>query len=476
MSYETVIGLEVHVELNTKTKAFCGCSTNFGAQPNTQTCPVCLGLPGSLPVLNKDALRLAIKVSISLNAQVAKKIRFDRKNYFYPDLPKDYQISQFNQPLAQHGNLPILINGKERCVKIRKVHLEEDTGKLLHQERSSLIDFNRSGIPLLEIVSEPDMNSPDEAYEYLTALKSILEYIDVSDCNMEEGSLRCDANISMRKQGSKELGVKAEIKNMNSFKAVKAALQYERGRQIDLLRDGKKIIQETRLFNSKAAITESMRSKEEAHDYRYFLEPDLVPFDFEDSFLNDIEKGIPELPEPRKKRFIKDYGLTDYDAKVLVSDKKTADYFEESASLYKKPKIVANWLMGDIAAYMKEKNLTINELDLKIEHLAGMLGMIDQGLISGKIAKTLLIEIIETKKPPGLLVKEKGLEQISDEGAIEKAVEEVITENQKSVNDFKGGKENAIIFLVGKVMQKTKGKANPKKVNVILKEKLKGGA
>lgn len=474
MSYETIIGLEVHLQLKTKSKAFCGCSTDFGAPPNTQTCPVCLGFPGSLPVLNREALRLAAKVAIVLDCKIAKKIRFDRKNYFYPDLPKAYQISQFSQPLSQNGFLVILTNGAQKRIGIRRVHLEEDTGKLFHQTDSSLIDFNRSGIPLLEIVSEPEITSPDDAYNYLTSLKSILEYVDVSDCNMEEGSLRCDANISVRKIGIKELGVKTEIKNMNSFKAVKLALQYEGNRQIDLLENGQKVIQETRLYDSSKGITESMRSKEEAHDYRYFPEPDLVPFDFEEGLLKTIEKEIPELPEPRKKRFMKDYGLSDYDAAVMVSDKRMADYFEKCISIYRKPKELTNWLMGDISFYMKENNLTIDKLNLKVEHLAGMLKMIDSGLISGKIAKTILIEMIETGKDPILLVKEKGLQQISDEGEIESAIEEVIAENPKSINDFKSGKENAIMFLVGKVMLKTKGKANPTKVNEILKKKLKG--
>ncbi|MDO8603767.1 MAG: Asp-tRNA(Asn)/Glu-tRNA(Gln) amidotransferase subunit GatB [Candidatus Omnitrophota bacterium] len=474
MSYEIVIGLEVHLQLNTKSKVFCGCSTDFGSAPNTQTCPVCLGFPGSLPVLNRLSLELGARVAIALNCQIAKEIRFDRKNYFYPDLPKDYQISQFDQPLAQRGVLNIITDEAEKKIRIRRVHLEEDTGKLFHQKDSSLIDFNRSGIPLLEIVSEPDMNSPEEAYLYLTALKSVLEYLDVSDCNMEEGSLRCDANISIRKKGDKELGTKTEIKNMNSFKGVKAALEYESKRQIDLLEDGKRIIQETRLYNVERCITEPMRSKEEAHDYRYFPEPDLVPFYFKEDFLRDIEKGIPELPEPKRNRFIKDYQLSNYDAAVIVSDKDTADYFEKCARLHGNPKTVANWLMGDISAYMKENGIVIKNLNLKPERLSGMLRMIDSGVITGKIAKTLLIEIIKTGTDPEELVKEKGLEQISDINLLENAVDEAVAENQKSVVDFKNGKDNAVMFLVGRVMQKTKGRANPNKVNEMLREKLKG--
>jgi aspartyl-tRNA(Asn)/glutamyl-tRNA(Gln) amidotransferase subunit B len=354
------------------------------------------------------------------------------------------------------------------------VHLEEDTGKLFHQKDSSLIDFNRCGIPLLEIVSEPDMNSPEEAYLYLTALKSILEYIDVSNCNMEEGSLRCDANISLRNKGDKELGTKTEIKNMNSFKGVRLALEYEAKRQADLLEAGQKIIQETMLYNVEKGVTEPMRSKEEAHDYRYFPEPDLVTFDFEENLLNAIEKDIPELPEPKKNRFIKDYRLSNYDAAIMASDKNTADYFEKCAALYENPKTITNWIMGDISAYMKDNNVLIKDLNLKPEHLSSMLKMIDSNIITGKIAKTLLIEVVQTGKDPEKLVKEKGLEQISDISLLEAATGSVIAENPKSVEDFKNGKDNAIMFLVGKVMQKTKGRANPNKVNEMLREKLKG--
>ncbi|MDP2981402.1 MAG: Asp-tRNA(Asn)/Glu-tRNA(Gln) amidotransferase subunit GatB [Candidatus Omnitrophota bacterium] len=477
MSYEIVIGLEVHLQLNTKSKVFCGCSTNFGSAPNTQVCPVCLGFPGSLPVLNRRALELGAKVAIALNCRIAKKIRFDRKNYFYPDLPKDYQISQFDQPLAQQGSISIEILqpcGFQKKIRIRRVHLEEDTGKLFHQKDSSLIDFNRSGIPLLEIVSEPDMNSPEEAYLYLTALKSILEYLDVSDCNMEEGSLRCDANISLRKKGGKELGVKTEIKNMNSFRGVKSALEYEARRQADLLESGERVILETRLYNAEKGLTEPMRSKEEAHDYRYFPEPDLSPFDFEESFLNAIAKDMPELPEPKKNRFIKDYRLSNYDAAIMASEKDVADYFEECAALYDNAKTIANWLMGDISAHMKGSNISIKDLNLKPVQLSGMLKMIDGGIITGKVAKTLLIEIIQTGNAPEKLVKEKGLEQISDVNLLETAISHAISENPKSVEDFKGGKDNAVMFLVGKVMQKTKGRADPNKVNEMLREKLKG--
>ena len=474
MNYEIVIGLEVHLQLNTKSKVFCGCSTDFGSAPNTQTCPVCLGFPGSLPVLSKKALELGAKVAIALNCRIAKKIRFDRKNYFYPDLPKNYQISQFDQPLSQHGSIAIVSGETEKKIRIRRVHLEEDTGKLFHQNDCSLIDFNRSGIPLLEIVSEPDINSPEEAYLYLTALKSILEYLDVSDCNMEEGSLRCDANISLRKKGGKELGVKTEIKNMNSFKGVKSALEYEGRRQADLLESGERIIQETRLYDAEKGVTKPMRSKEEAHDYRYFPEPDLAPFDFEENFLKAIAKDMPELPKPKKNRFIKDYKLSNYDAAIMASDKSIADYFEKCAALYDNPKIIANWLMGDVSAYMKDNNILIKDLNLEPGQLSGMLKMIDSGVITGKVAKALLIETIQTGTAPEKLVKEKGLEQISDVNLLEAAISQAISENPNPVEDFKGGKDNAIMFLMGKIMQKTKGRANPNKVNEMLREKLKG--
>ena len=475
MAYKPTIGLEIHAELKTNSKMFCGCKNDPDEKrPNYNICPVCTAQPGAMPVANEDAVKKVIKTGLALNCKIAEDSKFDRKNYFYPDLPKDYQISQFDQPLAQRGILAIISGETEKKIRIRRVHLEEDTGKLFHQNNYSLIDFNRSGIPLLEIVSEPDINSPEEAYLYLTALKSILEYLNVSDCNMEEGSLRCDANISLRKKGGKELGVKTEIKNMNSFKGVKSALEYEGRRQADLLENGERIIQETRLYDAAKGVTEPMRSKEEAHDYRYFPEPDLAPFDFEENFLKAIEKDMPELPEPKKNRFIKDYRLSNYDAAIMASDKSVADYFEKCAALYGNPKIIANWLMGDISAYMKDNNILIKDLNLKPDHLSGMLKMIDSGVITGKVAKELLIEIIRTGSAPEKLVKEKGLEQISDINLLETAISQAISENPKSVEDFKGGKDNAVMFLMGKVMQKTKGRANPNKVNEILREKLKG--
>ncbi len=475
MTYETIIGLEVHVQLKTESKVYCGCSTNFGSPPNTQTCPVCLGFPGSLPVLNKKAFELACKVALALNCKISQQIRFDRKNYFYPDLPKNYQISQFAKPLGYDGLLDIFKDGTTKRIRIRRVHLEEDTGRLLHEslENFSLIDFNRSGIPLLEIVTEPDLDSPEEAVTYLASLKSILQYLEVSDCNMEEGSLRCDANISVRPQGQTELGTKTEIKNLNSFKNVKLALEFENKRQLNILKSGSRVIQETRLWNPEREITDSMRTKEEAHDYRYFPEPDLLPFDFEEANLEDIRKTIPELPDARRKRFIKEYGLSEYDAGVIIQEKTLADFFERCAALYERRKILANWLIVELLGILNQNNINIRELSLKESHLVDMLKMIDENIISGKIAKELLPEIIRTGRPPQELVSQRGLLQITDTEELERIIEQVISENPKAVEDFKKGKPRATMFLVGKVMEKTKGKANPKLVNEIIEKKLK---
>ncbi len=473
--YETVVGLEVHLQLATETKAFCGCSTRFGQRPNSQTCPVCLGFPGSLPVLNEKAFFYAVKVALALSCSIQNIIKFDRKNYYYPDLPKNFQISQYDMPLSYNGFVDI--NSKpagNKRIKIKRVHLEEDAGKLLHPAKAnhSLVDFNRSGIPLLEIVTEPDINSPQEAYDYLTALKGILQYLEVSDCDMEKGSLRCDANISLRKKGDKNLGVKVELKNMNSFRWVREGLQYEAQRQASLLESKERIAQETRLWDAERFVTVSMRSKEEAQDYRYFPEPDLVPFVVDKKVIEEIRKFLPELPEARAKRFVESYGMTEYDARILTSDINIADYFEECAPLYANRKAIANWITGDIMAAMNLKNMTISELGVQPNSLAELLKMIDSQVISGKIAKDVLIEMIETKSMPQDIVKSKGLSQISDKGAIEKAVEDVLTRNEKSVNDYKGGKKTALTFLVGQVMRQTQGKANPALVNEVLKEHL----
>ena len=473
-NYETVIGLEVHLQLGTETKAFCGCSTEFGKPPNSQTCPVCLGFPGSLPVLNEKAFLYAIKVALALNCSIQNLIKFDRKNYYYPDLPKNFQISQYDMPLSYDGFVDIVSGKTPKRIRIKRVHLEEDAGKLMHPPKASysLVDFNRSGMPLLEIVTEPDISSPQEAHDYLTALKAILQYLKVSDCDMEKGSLRCDANISLRRPGQKELGVKVEIKNMNSFRWVREGLQYEVERQAAALDSKEKIVQETRLWDTEKMATLSMRSKEEAKDYRYFPEPDLVPFTVDKKVIDRIKDSLPELPDARMKRFVSSHGMTEYDARILTSDCAIADYFEECVSAYPNKKAIANWITGDIMAAMNLKNTTISGLGVKPDSLIGLLKMIDEQTISGKMAKDVLVQMVETGKPAQDIVKDKGLSQISDKSAIEKAVKEVLDKNEKSVNDYKSGKKTAITFLVGQVMRQTKGMANPALVNELLKKLL----
>ena len=474
MEYETVIGLEVHVHLKTKTKAFCGCSTEFGQEPNSQACPVCLGLPGCLPVLNKVALDYAIKVALSLNCKVQEYTKFDRKNYFYPDLPKNYQISQYDLPISRDGFLNIDLDDKTKRVRIRRVHLEEDAGKLIHQQDKSLVDFNRAGIPLLEIVSEPDINSPQEAYEYLTILKSVIEYLDVSDCDMEKGSLRCDANISIRKKGSRELGVKTELKNMNSFKAVKEALSFEVERQTELLNKGKPIVQETRLWDVRELKTVSMRTKEEAQDYRYFLEPDLTAFIINEDKIEEIKKTIPELPQGKMLRFIKDYGLSKYDAKILIASWRDAEYVERCIKAYppKDKKLVVNWLIGPILSEANSRNCAIVDLNVSPGDLIQLIDYMENDAISGLTAKEVLKDMIDTKVSASEIIKTKNLFQISDSGSLDNIVEEVIKENAKSIADYKQGKSNALMFMVGQVMRKTNGRANPKAVQEILKRRL----
>jgi len=475
IKYETVIGLEVHLQLETETKAFCGCSTEFGKPPNSHTCPVCLGFPGSLPVLNEKAFLYSIKVALALNCKIQDLIKFDRKNYYYPDLPKNFQISQFDMPLSYDGFVDVLSgDGTSKRVQIKRVHLEEDAGKLIHPAKSSnsLVDFNRAGMPLLEIVTDPCINSPQEAYDYLTALKSILQYLRVSDCDMEKGSLRCDANVSIRKAGEKELGVKVEVKNMNSFRWVREALAFEVDRQIKQAEAKERIIQETRLWDAQKLVTISMRSKEEAHDYRYFPEPDLVPFIMDKKIIEDMRKALPELPEARAGRFVKEYGLSEYDARVLTGQIDLADYFEECARIYANRKTLTNWINGDMTAQMNARNVDILGLGIKPKDLAQLLMMIDGQSISGKIAKDVLVEMIETKKGAGEIVSSKGLSQISDKDKIEQAVKDILAANEKSVNDYKSGKKTAITFLVGQVMKQTRGKANPAMVNDMLKKYL----
>lgn len=477
MNYEPVIGLEVHVQLKTKSKMFCSCSTEFGAEPNKNTCPICLGMPGVLPVINREAVNLTIKTALAMNCNIAPSNRFARKNYFYPDLPKGYQISQYELPLAKGGHIEIVVDGNIKRIGLTRIHIEEDAGKLIHGENlgdrdSSYVDINRAGVPLMEIVSEPDIRSPEEAKEYMTRLKAILEYIEVSDCNMEEGSLRCDANVSVRPAGSKEFGTKTEVKNMNSFRFLQKALEYEIKRQIDTLEEGGKIIQETRLFNPDKGITISMRSKEEAHDYRYFPDPDLVPIEIDNKWIEDIRATLPELPDAKRERFVKEYGLPEYDAEVLTTSKAIAGYFENCIKLYNQAKIVSNWVMGDVLRILKDENSVIEKFPITPEMLTGMLKLIDNGTISGKIAKTVFEEMYKTKKSPEDIVKEKGLVQITDESAVIKVIDEVIAENPKEVADYKGGKDKLITFFVGQVMKKSQGKVNPQIANKLLKERL----
>ncbi len=476
MKYEAVIGLEVHAQMLTDTKIFCGCSTKFGSDPNTQTCPVCIGMPGVLPVLNRKALEFTIKTGLATNCKISMYSRFARKNYFYPDLPKGYQISQYELPICEHGYIEIVVDGDIKKIGITRIHMEEDAGKNIHEGAGnySFIDLNRAGVPLMEIVSEPDIRSPREAAEYMKKLRNILRYLSVCDGNMEQGSLRCDANVSVRPIGQKEFGVKAEIKNINSFRFVEKALEYEIKRQIKVLEEGGSIIQETRLWDSNRGITESMRGKEEAHDYRYFPEPDLVPITVEQKWIDEIRAFIPELPDLKRERFISEYGLPEYDADILTSDKSTAEFFEEAVKKGADLKNTSNWIMTGVFNYIKEHGKeNINETLLKPMHLVSLSGLVETAVVSGTMAKgTILYEMLDTGKMPEEIIKEKGLVQISDSGEIEKVVDGVIAKNPKEVERFKAGEEKLIGFFVGQVMKLTKGKANPQMVNELLKQKL----
>ncbi len=474
MKYEAVIGLEVHAQMLTDTKIFCGCSTQFGSEPNTQTCPVCIGMPGVLPVLNRKALEFAIKTGIATNCQISLFSRFARKNYFYPDLPKGYQISQYELPICENGHIEIIVDGEIRKIGITRIHMEEDAGKNIHEGGGnySYVDLNRTGVPLMEIVSEPDMRSPQEAVEYMKKLRAILRYLGVCDGNMEQGSLRCDANVSLRPVGQKDLGVKTEIKNINSFKFVEKALEYEIRRQVKLLEEGGKISQETRLWDSQRNITESMRGKEEAHDYRYFPEPDLVPMVVDKKWIDEISASLPELPDRKRHRFVSDFGLPEQDADLLTSEKAIADWFEEAVKLGGQPKAVSNWMKVEFMRLLNEENKPINESRLTPALLVDMLKLIDNGTISGKIAKTVFEEMYKTGRDPHSIVKEKGLLQISDTGEIEKTIDDILSKHQNEVERFKSGEEKLIGFFVGLVMKATQGKANPKMVNELLKKKL----
>ncbi|AFK87554.1 MULTISPECIES: Asp-tRNA(Asn)/Glu-tRNA(Gln) amidotransferase subunit GatB [Thermoanaerobacterium] len=474
MNYEAVIGLEVHAELLTKTKIFCNCTTEFGGEPNTHVCPVCLGLPGTLPVLNKKVVEYAVKAGLALNCEISKFSKMDRKNYFYPDLPKAYQISQYDLPLCKNGYVEIeTSDGAKKKIGLTRIHIEEDAGKLMHENvDGSLVDYNRTGVPLIEIVSEPDMSTPEEAYLYLTKLKSVLEYSEVSDCKMQEGSLRVDTNVSVRPAGSKEFGTKIELKNLNSFKAVQKALEYEIKRQIKLLENGETIVQETRRWNEQKGITESMRSKEEAHDYRYFPDPDLVPIIVSDEWKEEIRKSLPEMPEHKKERFVTQYGIPEYDASVITSSKPLADFFEKCVLEYSSAKTVSNWIMGEMMRLLKETGKEVEEVLIKPHQMASLLNLIDNGTITGSIAKTVFEEMFATGKNPEEIVEEKGLKQLSNEDELREIALKVIEDNPKSVEDYKNGKDKAIGFLVGQIMKATKGKANPQLANKILLEEL----
>ncbi len=474
MKYEAVIGLEVHAQLQTNTKIFCGCETRFGEEANTRTCPVCIGMPGVLPVLNKKAIEYIIKTGIATHCTVSPSSRFARKNYFYPDLPKGYQISQYELPVCEHGYVEIVSDGKIKRVGITRIHLEEDAGKNLHQAESgaSLVDLNRAGTPLMEIVSEPDIRTPEEASEYLKKLRSILRYIEVSDADMEKGNFRCDANVSIRPAGAAEFGTRAEIKNVNSFKFVQKAIEYEIKRQTQVLDDGGRVLQETRLFDSTKGVTFSMRSKEEAHDYRYFPEPDLVPVVVSKDTVENIGRTIPELPDAKRARFAREYGLPEHDADMLTQSRALADYFESAAKLSGQPKVVSNWMMGELMRLLNADNREIEACPLKPERFAGMIKMIDGGVISTKIAKTVFEEMYQTGKDAETVVQEKGLVQVSDTGAIEQIIAEVIKANPAQRADYKAGKEKLFGFFVGQVMKASKGKANPELVNQLLKKKL----
>jgi aspartyl-tRNA(Asn)/glutamyl-tRNA(Gln) amidotransferase subunit B len=495
MKYEAIIGLEVHAQMLTGTKIFCGCSTKFGSEPNTQTCPVCIGMPGVLPVLNKKALEFPVKTGFAMNCRISPYSRFARKNYFYPDLPKGYQISQYELPICEHGFIEIIVDGSIKKIGITRIHMEEDAGKNIHESASggnfSFVDLNRAGIPLMEIVSEPDIRTPVEAVEYMKKLRAILRYLGVCDGNMEQGSLRCDANVSIRPVGQEGFGVKAEIKNINSFRFVEKALEYEIKRQVKVLGEGGAVVQETRLWDASTGTTQSMRMKEEAHDYRYFPDPDLVPLTVDLEWLDEIRESLPELPDTKRDRLVSEYGLPEYDADLLVSEKALADWFEEAVKLGGQPKVVSNWIMGEIMRLLNTDGKTMDECPLKPYHLVYVLNLIRDAKINASAAKNVLEDMYKNPdeihgyavlKLPVLkikaeahverIIKEKGLSQISDTDALEKIADDVIEKHPKEIGRFKAGDQKLLGFFVGQVMKATKGKANPQMVNELLKKKL----
>lgn len=478
MKYEAVIGLEIHCELKTKTKIFCGCATGFGAEQNTHVCPVCLGLPGVLPTVNKRVVEFGIKAGLATNCTINKYSKFDRKNYYYPDLPKNWQTSQYDLPIAEHGWVDIDVDGEKKRIRLTRIHMEEDAGKLVHSgttikdSATSNVDYNRTGVPLLEIVSEPDLRSAEEARAYMEKIKAIMEYIDVSNCRMEEGNLRADINVSLRPAGTEELGTRTEMKNINSFKNLEDAINYEIERQQEVLEDGGHVVQETRTFDPARGITLSMRSKENAHDYRYMPEPDLPPIVTSEETIEKYRSELPELPDARRARLEKEYGLSDYDAGIITSSRAMAEYFDAVVATGADPKLAANWIMGDLAKNLNEDGIDIAKSPVSAERLGKMIGLIMKDTISGKIAKKVFKEMWTNEDDPEKIVKDKGLVQITDTGAIEAAVDAAIAANPKAVAEYKGGKTKAIGALVGQVMKATRGKANPQMVNKMLAEKL----
>lgn len=472
--FESVIGLEVHAQLLTSTKIFCGCSTKFGNPPNSNVCPICLGHPGTLPVLNKKVVEFAVMLGLATNCSINERSIIARKNYFYPDLPKGYQISQFEEPICENGFIEIELEDKsKKKIRIKRIHMEEDAGKLIHdQGDDTLVDLNRCGTPLLEIVTEPDISNAKEAYSYLSSLKQILTYLEICDGNMEEGSLRCDANISIRPKGTIELGTRTEVKNMNSFRNVERAIDFEIERQIELVEEGGEVIQQTLLWNADLNEAFPMRGKEESHDYRYFPDPDLVPVVVDEIWKSELEKRLPELPQKRKVRFVTEYAIPEYDSEVLTSEKEIANYFEETVKTTRNYKSASNWIMVDVLKVIKDEKISITDFKLSPENLGKLINLIDSNIISGKIAKEVFPEMLKSNVDPEIIVKEKGLIQITDTSEIEKAIDEIISQNEKQVEEYKSGKDKVFGFFVGQVMRATKGKANPQIVNDLLKQKL----